>query len=179
MKLTVGAQAHKSSGVATVTGATAVPLTKIGASSSANTTFTETRVTDASAWSLTNVAQGDVAVSSDGKRGIVVSAGTNLVNVGMWVDEGWSIQTPANGSTVAIHRLNLVRRLLIKSPSTNGAVVYIGLYGTATATDYPMAVSETIEILPDGDAEFVDVTKIYALVASGTQYLNYAQGFHL
>jgi hypothetical protein len=179
MKLIVGAQAHKSSGVATCSGATPIPLTKIGLSSSANTTFTDTRVTDGTAWSLTNVAQGDVAVSSDGKRGIVVSTGTNIVNVGQWVDKGGSIQTPANGSTVAIHRLNLVRRLWIKAPSTNIAAVYIGLYGTADSTDYPLAIGEAIEILPDGDAEWLDVTKIYQLVAGGTQYLNYAQGFHV
>jgi hypothetical protein len=179
MKLIVGAQAHKSSGVSSFTGATPVPLTKIGASSSVNTTFTETRVTDASAWTLTNVVQGDVAISSDGKRGIVVSTGTNIVNVGQWLDESGNKQTPANGSIVAIHRLNFVRRLWIKSPSTNGAVVYIGLYGSAGATDYPLAIGEAIEILPDGDAEWVDVTKINALVASGTQSINYGQGFHV
>jgi hypothetical protein len=80
---------------------------------------------------------------------------------------------------VAIHRLNLVRRLWIKAPSTNIAAVYIGLYGTADSTDYPLAIGEAIEILPDGDAEWLDVTKIYQLVAGGTQYLNYAQGFHV
>jgi hypothetical protein len=97
----------------------------------------------------------------------------------MWVDDSGNIQTPANGSTVTIHRLNLVRRLWIKSPSTNGAVVYIGIHGTADATDYPLAIGEAIEILPDDDSEWLDVAKIYALVASGTQYLNYAQGFHV
>jgi hypothetical protein len=120
-----------------------------------------------------------VAISSDGKRGIVVSTGTNIVNVGQWLDESGNKQTPANGSIVAIHRLNFVRRLWIKSPSTNGAVVYIGLYGSAGATDYPLAIGEAIEILPDGDAEWVDVTKINALVASGTQSINYGQGFHV
>jgi len=106
MRNKVGAQSHKSSGIATVGSTTAIPLTKIASTSSSNTTFTATRVTDASSWTLTGAIAGDVAVTSDGKRGIVVSTATNIVNVNEWVDESGNSQIPANGSIVTIHRVN-------------------------------------------------------------------------
>jgi hypothetical protein len=172
----LGSQDHKSDGTVSVTGATALPITKIGATSSANTTFTEKKVTDASAWTLSSVLAGDTAVTSDGYRGVVTSTGANIVYVNRWESIAGHVGTPADTSTVAIHRLSFVRRLIVKAGKTNDAIVYVGLNGTADSTNYPLNATETINIGADGNDRYIDVTRIYAIVESGTQSLSYAQG---
>jgi hypothetical protein len=177
MSMILGSQTHKSDGVATISGVTATPLTKISSTSSTSTTFTATRVTDgAGAWTLTGVLIGDTAVSSDGYRGIVLSIGTKIVNVSYWANDAGQQGTPANGSTVTIHRLNRVKRLLLTADANNTADIYIGLSGTVDNTYFAMSAGASLGIVPDGRDSWIDVTKIYVLVASGTQYLGYMQG---
>ena len=68
--------------------------------SSANTTFTATRVTDASAWTLSAVAVGMIAKTSGGNYGLItaVSDASDYVDVSAWLPS-----TPTDGETVTIH----------------------------------------------------------------------------
>ncbi len=77
--------------------------TSCGASltlSSVNTTFTSTRVTDGSAWTLSSVISGYIAIASGGSKGMitVVDDGSDYVDV-----ENWDAGTPSNGETVRIY----------------------------------------------------------------------------
>lgn len=174
MQPLINQQAHKSQGQTAVT--TSAPITKVGATSSANTTFTATRVTDASAWTLTAVVRGDIAVTSDGHRGLIVSTGTNIVNVNNWYDGAGNPKTPANGSTVTIHRLGYVKKLIIKMATANDQAVYIAQQGTALNTDYAMYKNEVLVLEAGHGQQWIDVTLIQALSASGTQNLAWMDG---
>ena len=166
-------QAHRSQGIATVT-STSAPITKVGATSSANTTFTTTRVTDASAWTVTAVADGDIAKTSDGHRGVIVSTGSNLVNVDSWRDNAGNAKTPAAGSTVTIHRLGYVKKLLLKADADNAAPLYISQKGTAVNTDFRLHEGEQMTLESD-DPAGVDVTLVEAL-SGGSLTLCWIQG---
>ncbi|OGO18256.1 MAG: hypothetical protein A2Z02_07315 [Chloroflexi bacterium RBG_16_48_7] len=76
-----------------------------GNRSSINTTFDATSVTDSSAWSLTNVAQGDVVITSDWLSwGVVSSISANKINVASWLGAG----QPTNGTQVKVRNAGAV-----------------------------------------------------------------------
>ena len=175
MIVKINQQSHKSQGQTQVT-VTSAPLTKIGATSSANTTFTTTNVTDGTAWTLTAVLRGDTAVSSDGCRGIVQSAGSNIVTVNNWYDGAGNPKTPTNGSTVTIHRLGYVKKLLIRADKDNAADLYVAQQGTALNTDFLMTASQELVLEAGFGQEWIDVTKIQVLAASDTQLLTWIDG---
>ena len=171
----IDSQAHRSSGYSTIT-TTATPISKVDNTSSANTTFTTTKVTDASAWTITNVVKNDIAVTSDGYWGLITSTGSNLINVNEWVNRSTEIAgTPTATSTVTVHRLGLVNGIVVKALSTNTQIIYVGRHGTATTTDLALEAGMSVTLSSD-TSKYLDVTKVYVLSASGTQYATFVQG---
>jgi len=167
-------QRHRTSGQATVTAASA-PITKIANTSGSGTTFTTTRVTDSSAWTLTGVTAGDTAVTSDGHRGLITSTGSNLVNVNAWLDASGNRKTPANASTVTIHRLSYVKKLHLKADADNGAPLFVSQHGTAVTTDYGLHEGEQVTLTPDDPLGWLDATKVEA-ISGGSLKLHWIQG---
>jgi hypothetical protein len=151
----------------------------IGDTSSGNTTYTTVDVTDGSAWDLSAVAVGDVAVTQDGYKGIItaVDDGNDNITVGYWQDNSGTRGTPqattikpTDGQTVTIHRIAQVRAIQVKALAANTDAIRLSLNGTAVATDFPLAAGLTI-LLFGGylTADNVDVTDVFLLSDSGTQ----------
>lgn len=97
--------------------------------SSVNTTFSSTTVTDASAWDLSAVLAGDYAVASGGSVGLIntVDDGGDQLTVDSWVGG-----TPSNGETVAVERRGQVE---IDNTLTVGD-------GTGTGTDPDLTINK-------------------------------------
>lgn len=161
----------------TITTTTAVPLTKIGATSSANTTFTATTVVDASAWDLSALEIGDVAVTSDGYKGViaVIDDGADTLTIGRgWQDPegkqgrlGGTVK-PADASTVTIHRIAQCVSILLKMLVGNSDDVRVGLNGAAVATDYPVPAGANLLLFNPLGQKHIDVTDIFIRADSGT-----------
>ena len=169
----------RQSGEQTVT-TTPIPLTQIVASS-ANTTFTDTSVVDGSAWTLSDVHVGEMAISSDGYIGLInsVDDGNDTVGVKWWVDprgkkggRGSGVK-PTDTSTVSIQRVSWSRLLTITAGAGNNAVVYVGRDGNARATDYPLQAGESLPMEEPGG---IDITNVYVLAASGSQTVAWILG---
>ncbi|MDP1614222.1 MAG: hypothetical protein Q8L68_00325, partial [Methylococcales bacterium] len=66
----------------------AMPITKVGAISSVNTTFTATTVVDGTAWGLSTVVAGMFAKTSGGWIGLItaVNDGTDTLTVESWIN---------------------------------------------------------------------------------------------
>lgn len=157
---------------------TAVPLTKVGDTSGAGTTFTVTTVVDGAAWDLSAIEVGDVAVTSDGYIGEItaIDNGNDTLTIG----KGWqSPRTeqgrlggtikPADTSTVTIHRIAQCHSILIKMLAGNSDVVRVGLNGTAVVSDYPLGAGANLLEFPAQRRGKLDVTQIYVRADSGTQ----------
>jgi hypothetical protein len=164
---------------------TALPATQIVASAGGDSpTYTVTTVVNDNAIDLSGVAVGDVIVTNDGYKGLVKSIddGANtltLDNDHAWLDPaggqgrlGGTIK-PTDGQSFSVQRISLVQYITIGSDSGNSDVVYVGRDGNARTTDYPLQPGET---LPINDLNFVDVTQIYVIAASGTQTINWILG---
>lgn len=67
-------------------------------STAATTTYSATRATDGTAWTLTNAVVGMIAEASSGKYGFITAIGSNYVDVDAWVGG-----TPANGEACAVY----------------------------------------------------------------------------
>lgn len=163
---------------------TAVPVTKVGDTSGSGTTFATTSVVDGAAWDLSGITAGEVAVTSDGYKGIItaVDDGNDTLTIG----GGWmppsgrkpDINTnikPTNGSTVTIHRVSRAKVISIQALTGNTADVYVGKHGTATSGDKKLTAGQILELTPD-EEEFLDVTNVYAIAASGSQTAAYMGG---
>ena len=158
-------------------GASAVPLTKVGDTSGAGTTFTATTVVDAVAWDLSAIEIGDVAVTSDGYKGIItaINDGADTLTIGAgWMDPNGkqgrrgSDVKPTDTSTVTVHRIAQCKSILIKMLAGNGDIVRVGLDGTARATDYPISAGANLMLFHPQDQKHLDVTDIFILADSGT-----------
>lgn len=162
--------------------ATPIPVTKRGDTSSAGTTFTAIAVTDSAAWDLSTITEGDVVVSSDGYKAIVKSVddASDILTVDGWMppsgltpDPRVVAQKPTDGETVTIHQISRAKRLKILALSGNSQIVYVGLDETARITDYPLAAGTDISL---EDGEYMDITRVYARSASGTQTISFIVG---
>jgi len=159
-------------------------VTKVGDTSGVGTRFTTTAITDGSAWDLSAVSVGEVAVTSDGYKGIItaVSDGLDTLTIkGGWMPPSGRAPNPvtgikpADGSTVTIHRISRLKSLTIQSLDSNVVTIYVGRHGTATALDLALAPGEFVVLRPDG-VEYLDVTEVYVLAASGSRTVAYAAG---
>jgi hypothetical protein len=158
--------------------ATTTTVTKVGDTSSGNTTFTATTVVDASAWDLSGIEVGDVAVTSDSYKGVItaINDGTDTLTIG----NGWQSPAGAQGrpggtikptdtSTVTIHRIAQCKSILLKCLAANGGDIRIGLNGAAVATDYPLPVGANMMLFHPQNQKHLDVTDVYIRADSGTQ----------
>jgi len=163
----------------TVTTTTAVPLTKVGDTSGAGTTFTATTVVDAAAWDLSGIEVGDVAVTSDGYKGIIKAINDGADTLTLDNDKGWmdpngkqgrlgSDVKPADGSTVTIHRVAQCKSILVKMLAGNADDIRVGLNGVAVATDFPVAAGANIMLFHPQAQKHLDVTNVYIRADSGT-----------
>ncbi len=162
---------------------TAVPVTKVGDTSGAGTTFTVTTVVDAAAWDLSGVTEGEVVVTADGYKGIItdVDDANDTLTVAGWMPPSGRtpdvrIPTkPADTSTVTIHRISRAKVLSIQSLPANTFDMYVGKHGTATSGDKKITAGQVQEIVPD-EEEYLDVTRVYIIAASGSQTVAYMGG---
>lgn len=153
---------------------TATPLTKIGDTSSANTTYTSTTVTDGSAWDLSAVSEQDIVVTEDGYKGRItaVDDGNDVLTVKEWLSpegkQGAGVN-PTDGQTATIHRIDNCSVMIAQADIANTDVVRIGLDGNARSDDFPLQAGMTVYLTPYCTAPNVDITKVYVLADSGNQ----------
>lgn len=192
---------HQKNSNRRVSGQTSVSTTAKGLTeitlSSVNTTFTNTTAVDGAAWDLSDVLEGDVLVTSDGYKGIVVSVNDGADTV--TIDVGWispdnsprhrsnTTVMPVAGSTVRIHRLARAKSILIRAATGNGDLVYVGRDADARATDFPLDADDTLVLksqileiprdikLRDSEA-WIDTTRVFILAAAGTQSVSWLLG---
>lgn len=176
-RLVQGLDNKRLSGQTSVT-TTAVPLTKVGDTSGAGTTFTATTVVDGVAWDLSAIEIGDVAVTSDGYKGIItaINDGADTLTIGLgWMDPngkqgrpGGTVK-PTDTSTVTIHRIAQCSSIMIKMLVANGDDVRVGLDGNARSDDYPLPAGANLMQFPPQSQKHLDVTRIFIRADSGTQ----------
>jgi len=162
----------------------AAPLTKVGDTSGAGTTFTTTRVTDVAAWDLSTIAVDMVAKTSGGWVGRIraVSDASDYIDVFHWEQESRGdpriAAKPADGETVTIHRVHKCKRLRVWSRSTSGGDGYIGPNTSPTASNSVILSKDPTHtnsfLLMEASADdagrsmWLDMTNWYAASASGT-----------
>lgn len=165
--------------------ATPTPLTKVGdTSTGATTTYTATTVVDGTAWDLSNVSAGEVALSQDGYKGIIteVDDGNDTLTVGA----GWmtpdgtqgrpgGTTKPTDGQSLTIIRVDHCESLVIKALSGNTAALRIGTNGTAETDDYHLSAGRRFS-LSRNMRKPVDVSRVYVLSESGMQTVTYMVG---
>lgn len=147
-------------------GTTAVPITQVGTTSSANTTFTVTTGVDGTAWDLSTASAGMIAVTSDGYRGTitVVNDGADTITVGEWTTKEAGIPgTPVATSTIRIFKVIENSQSYVQALYANTNDVYIGASDVTTANGFPIAPGQVIGVT----SPFLD--EVYAVVASGTE----------
>lgn len=172
----LSSQAHKSSGSTSVS-ATGTWLTYITVSTT-GTVFTKTGVTE-TGWVVTAVLAGDIACVAETANkwyGIVESTSTNTLVVQKWLDIAGREGTPANGSLVTVHRLGFCKQVEIRANASNTQRLFIGLNDDVSISDFFLDAGATVIIVPDGEDEWVDVTRIKVTTASGTQVVEFQQG---
>lgn len=173
----------RKSGQATIS-TSAVPVTKVGDTSGAGTTFGVTSVVDAAAWDLSGVTAGEVVVTADGYKGVIttVDNGADTLTIaGGWMppsgrtpDVRTSIK-PTDGNTVTIHRVSRAKVISIQALPGNTANIFVGKHGTATSSDKKLTPGQILELVPD-EEKYLDVTRVYAIAASGSQTVAYMGG---
>jgi len=142
---------------------------------------------DAAAWDLSAVIDGDVAITSDNCIGMItdVNDGTDTITIaGGWSCEatGYRRNTrveasvPADGSTITIYRITHAKKMRLKAPIGNSDDIFIGKHGAATTTDFKLTPGYFIDLVPEHPHEFVDMSQVYAIAASGTQVVEYIPG---
>lgn len=169
---------------------TPVPLTQLvaGHTSTTFTTSSEGGQVVGSSWDLSAIdgEAGHVLVVDDGTNdtymGITYSVddATDTIKVHQWVPMAGGIpnpkaagQVPTDGDTATIHRIAGASRITIKAASANTGTVYVGLDGTARATDYPLTGGESLTLEAE-EGKFLDITRIYLLSSTGTQTVSWA-----
>lgn len=177
-------------GQTTVT-TSAAPVTQIDLDSSSNTTFTTTTAVDQTSWDLSQVIAGDIVITSDNCIGIItdVNVGFGGAPTTVTVGQGWSCEVtgfrrnpvvtasvPAAGSTMEIHRISHAKTLRLKADPDNTDEVFIGKHGDATISDFVLEAGEHVDLVPEEPGNYVDVTQVYAIAASGTQTIDYIPG---
>ena len=166
------------SGTTSVLATSSNPITKIGVTSGATTTFTATTVVDSVAWDLSAPVAGHFAKTSDGWIGLIntVNDGTDTLTVNKWVraDGASSDGKPVAGSTVTVHRVWRCNKLKVKADNSNAAGIHLRQNAAATASAYELLANETITFIPEAGCKYVDATLINAISSSGTITLWFA-----
>ena len=97
------------SGNTSIVATGSMPISKIGVTSSANTTFTATTVVDGTAWDLSAPVAGQFAKTSDNWIGLITAVDNvaDTITVKKWVraDGSTSDGKPVAGSTCTIHAM--------------------------------------------------------------------------
>ncbi len=166
------------SGSSSIIATGSMPITKIGNTSSVNTTFTATTVVDGSAWDLSAPAVGDFAKTSGEWIGRItaVDNATDTVTVEQWINiangarslTGGSAK-PSAGETVVIHQLFRCGSIKFKADHANGSAgVHIQRNIAATTSHYELLANETLVLLPEHGSTYVDATLVNAISSSGT-----------
>jgi len=169
------------------TAAGGTPVTKVGDTSGAGTTFSVTTGVDGAAWDLSAVLAGDIAITSDncigeitdvddGNDTITLAAGWSCEATGYNRDIRASANAPVAGSTITIFRVAFAKRIKIKAPISNSADVFIAKHGAATTGDFQLSPGYHVIFVPDAPHEFVELSQVYAIAASGTQVVEYMPG---
>lgn len=155
-------------GTTSVIATGSTPLTKRGDTSPADTVFTATGMTCTGTWSQTGMAVKDIAVTSDGYVGVITALATKSVTVKEWVhSKTGKIGTPANTSTVTVHRVFQCKTIKIKAGTVTA--VHVSRDGVdATTSDFILLSNESIVLQGERDSEWVDVSKINVISSSGT-----------
>lgn len=169
------------SGITTVTG-TASPITKIGNSSTAaTTTYTATTVADATAWDLSALTAGQIAlgiwaVTTEGYRGRVTAANNTSDTVtiaGGWItpegnqlDPNIATKTPTNATAVTFHRVSYCKSIIITGYSANTVTVYAGFNSSLPSDGMDgEEISASVSKAYTGN---IDATKLYVICASSS-----------
>jgi hypothetical protein len=158
-------------------GSVAKPLTEV-VTSSANTVYTQTSVTDTAGWVLANVERHHIAVTEDGYIGAVESvAGNTVTVVGWWSRSvnllGRAAARPAHGQGVTIHQVIQGETVQITAAPGNTDNVYLGTSRTVSAvTGFPISNDLTsprsrlrIEIEP-GEDIYINVSRLWVTALS-------------
>lgn len=154
-------------------GNASMPITKVGAISSVNTTFTATSVVDATAWGLSTVVAGMFAKTSGGWIGLIsaVNDGTDTLTVEGWINLANGAKStegsakPTNGETVVIHQVFRCGSIKLKA---DGSSIYVQPSGAdATTSSYKLAANEDIVLAPGRGSTYIDATLINA-ISTGT-----------
>lgn len=152
------------------------PITVIGDTSGAGTTFTATTVTDAAAWDLSAIAAGMVAKTSGEWYGLItaVDDGNDTLTVEKWEYRGnqgdkRAVALPAAGETVTIHRVHKCARLTLYGGIT---AVYFAKNPTPASpnwvTLFTAATEQTSKlILETKMGNSMNLTEWYGITASG------------
>jgi hypothetical protein len=153
------------------------PLTAV-VTSSANTTYTQTSVTDTAGWLLTNVQQHHIAVTEDGYIGPVESVAGNTVTVRSWWRSsvnllGRAAARPSDGQGVTIHQVIQGESVRITASPGNTDYVYLGTSNAVnTITGFPISNNLTsprsrllLEVKP-GDNLYINVSRLWVTALS-------------
>lgn len=182
------------SGITTAT-TSASPITKIGNTSTASTTtYTATTVIDGTAWDLSTLTAGQIAlgiwaVTTEGYRGRVTAANdaTDTVTIaGGWItpegnqlDPSIATKKPTNATAVTFHRVCDCKQITITAREANTVVVYIGFNSSlpSDGTDgdeiSPTATQPNSRIVIGNGIDAIDVTKLYVICASSTPIVSW------
>lgn len=182
------------SGVTTAT-TSATPITKIGATSTAATTsYTVTTIVDGTAWDLSALSAGQIAlgiwaVTTEGYRGRVTAVNDSIDTVtigGGWItpdgvqlDYNISDEKPTDATAVTFHRVCDCKQLTVTAYEGNSVVVYAG-FNSSLPSDgsdgdeisATAAQPNSIRIYGNG-IDYFDVTKLYVICASSTPKISW------
>lgn len=171
-------------GKQTVT-ATAKPLTQIGSNSSGNTTFSQQadswRITDGSAWDLSDVEVDFVAKTSGGWKGRItaVNDGSNYVEVRQFQRYGTNIpqqaaKQPVDGEVVTIHKMEVCEHLILDADDANTVDIFMGFDSDVAISGdhegHPIAAASGQPnhrvILENGLGDYIDLLSVYVITST-------------
>lgn len=168
--------------------ATAILLTQIVASAGA-TTFTNTTVVDAGAWTLTNVAAGHIVkvLEADGTeyRGAVKEVAGATITVFGWKrggvsGRGMANMTPTDGRQAFVLKVDRCKKLLVDALDANTADVYLGFNSSVAVSGSdaghpiaPGAGQANHRLTVEADLqEVIDLGNVY-IIAPSAQNVSY------
>ena len=175
------------SGLTTAT-ASASPITKIGASSTAGTTtYTATTVRDATAWDLSALTAGQIAlgiwaVTTEGYRGYVTAANDasdQVTIAGGWItpsgyqlDPNIATELPTTATAVTFHRVSFCKTLVVTGYAGNTNTIYCG-YNSALPSDGSDGDEIAASVVKAYIGDLLDATKLYVICAAGSPKISW------
>lgn len=152
----------------------ATPISSLSRSS-AGTTFTISGVTDASAWDVSNIVKGDIAITEDGFIGPILSTGADSITVVGWWKGGMlrkgGAEPPEDGNRVTIHRKIRAKSLLLKCQDGSSNDIYIGFDENVTPdTGHPLSrtsgtVNQTLFFEAKRD-RWLNISRVWAIAGT-------------